>query len=390
MEVHILDSLYRPVTVVDKFVSLIWTERFSAWGDFELDLFATLENHTRFTPGVRLAIPESYRVMTVETVENSTDADGNQILKVTGRSLEAILDSRLAMADLTDLVTDPKWIVTGLPQAIATQLFHDICVTGILDAGDIISGVTEDSIFPDDTIAAPTDEITYSIDPQTLYAAEKTLCESFGMGFRLVRDPNTYGLYFDIYMGSDRTTSQTGLAAVVFSPDLENLKDTKSITSISTYKNVAYVVSKVGHEIVFPDDVDPSVAGFERNVLFVDASSIDDPDPDVASAQMIQLGKDELSKNRQYTVLDGELAQTSGYLYGTGYNLGDLVELRDGTGTTTIMQVTEQIFACDKEGTRSYPTLTVNLFITPGSWLAWDFSEAWDDVDDSTHWDDLP
>jgi hypothetical protein len=388
MEVYILDSLYRRITLVDTYESLIWTERFSAWGDFELHLFSTLETRARFIPGVRLAIKESYRVMTVETVEDSTDIEGRQMLKVTGRSLEAILESRLAMADLTDLTTDPKWIVTGLPKAVATQLFHDICVTGIIDSGDIISGVTEGSLFSADTIDAPSDSITYSMDPQTLYSAMKTLVDAFSMGFRLVRDPITCGLYFDVYMGSDRTTSQTALAAVVFSPDLENLKDTSKMTSIATYKNVAYVVSKVGHEIVYPTDVDPTVAGFERNVLFVKADSIDDPSPTVASAQMIQLGKEELAKNRRFTALDGEVTQTSKYVYGTDYNLGDLVELRDDDGATSKMQITEQIFVSDKEGVRSYPTLTVNVFVTPGSWLALGPTIVWDDYT-TEHWTEV-
>jgi hypothetical protein len=48
MEVFILDSLLRRSQVVDKFESLIWTERFSEIGDFELDLKSTLEARGQF------------------------------------------------------------------------------------------------------------------------------------------------------------------------------------------------------------------------------------------------------------------------------------------------------------------------------------------------------
>lgn len=390
MEIYILDSLYRRNEVVDRFESLIWTERFSAWGDVELHVQPTLQNRGRFTPGVLLALNESYRVMKVETIEDTVDQDGKQVLKVKGRSLEAILENRLAMADLTDLTSDPKWTITDQPADIARQLFHDICVTGILDPGDIIPEIVEDTIFPVDTIAEPSDTVTYMIDPKQLYTAIKDICDAYGMGFRMVRDPNTWIIYWDVYMGSNRTADQADVPAVIFSPALDNVKDTTLLTTIALYKNVAYVVSPVGHEVVYDTDVDPSVAGFERNVLFVRADDITDPDGPTASAQMIQRGREELAKNRRFIFFDGEVAQRSQYVYGVDYNVGDLVELRNDTGSVVHMQVTEQIFVSDAEGDRSYPTLAQNLFIVPGSWDSVIATLVWDDVDPDLVWEDAP
>jgi hypothetical protein len=48
------------------------------------------------------------------------------------------------------------------------------------------------------------------------------------------------------------------------------------------------------------------------------------------------------------------------------------------------MRVTEQIFISDKEGTRSYPTLSLTAYITPGSWAAYDPTKAWFDLDSDT------
>lgn len=391
MELYTLDSLFRYSSVIDSFQSLIWTERFSSWGDFELDTFSTLENRNLFVPGLRLSIKESKRVMVVETINDTTSDTGERILKVKGRSLEAIFENRMAMGDLTDLTEDPKWNLSGTPGDIIDQLFHDICVLGILNAGDIIPGVTEGSIYPADTIDAPSDEIIYEFEPTTLYLAIKNLADAYSMGFRLVRDPNTGSLYFDWYTGSDRTTGQTELAAVVFSPDMDNLKNTNKLTSSALYKNVAYVVSKVGHEIVYDIDIDPTINGFDRSVLTVVASDIDDPDPDIASAQMIQRGREELAKNRKLILLDGELAQITNYIYDTSYSLGDLVELQDDNGSVSNMQIVEQIFVSDKEGDRSYPSLAVNKFVTPGSWLDWDPTQEWEDLDsDPGTWSEQP
>ena len=50
------------------------------------------------------------------------------------------------------------------------------------------------------------------------------------------------------------------------------------------------------------------------------------------------------------------------------------------------MMVTEQIFADDKEGARSYPTLALSTTVNPGSWLAWGGDVAWIEVDPSILW----
>lgn len=390
MEVYILDGLYRRQSVVDRFESLIWTERFSAYGNFELVLHSTLENRNRFKEGVRLALNESYRVMTIETIEDSTDSDGRMILKVQGRSLESILDSRLARGTMGDLTANPKWILTGTPTVIANKIFHDICVTGILNVGDVIPGIIEASIFPPDTIIPPTESITYEIDPRTVYSALKDICDLFHLGFRLIRNFDTTQLYFDVYTGSDRTTHQSTLPAVVFSPGLDNLQNTTELSSILTYKNVAYVISPVGSEVVYALDVEPTTNGFARQVLIVKADDIKDEDPAIATAKMIQKGTEELGKNRRFAAFDGELNRNSQYKYGRDYNLGDLVQLKNVSGAVSDMQVTEQIFVSDKEGERSYPTLTINRFITPGSWLSVPNDQVWVDLGPTEYWDNQP
>ena len=386
MEVYILDSLYRREKVIDRFESLIWTERFADLGDFQLSIHSTNESRSDLVAGKRLAVNDSYRVMTIETVENTVDEEGRALLKVKGKSLEGILEDRVAKGTMSDLTTEPKWSLTGTPGEIARKIFNDICVLGTLDPGDVIPFMMPGTIFPEDTIPEPTDVVTMDIPPMSVFAAVKEICDLYDLGFRLVRNFDTSQLYFDIYSGSDRTTLQTDLAPVVFAPDLDNLKNTTEFTTIAQNKNIAYVFSPVGFEVVVPQDVDPEVAGFERRVLLVQADDITDPYN--ASALMIQRGKEELSKNRSFSAFDGELNQNSEYKYGVHYNLGDLVEMRNSDGVTNNMRVTEQIFVSDKEGERSYPTLAINLFITPGSWLAWDYNQVWADLGLTEYWAD--
>jgi hypothetical protein len=395
VEAYILDNLRRRVAVIDTFESFIWTERFKDIGDFEMVLLSTNDNRTRLTVGTTLAMNNSYRMMIIETVQDKTDSDGRKLLTLTGRSFEEILDRRVAKDTLADLTAEPKWLLTGTPTVIVRKIFHDICVLGQLSVRDIIPGVVEDSIFPEDTISEPTGSITVELEVMTVYEAIKNICDVYEIGFRFIRNFDTSQLYFDFYMGSDRTTAQSTLPAVVFSPTLDNLQNTTELATNAMYKNVAYVFSPAGTAVVYPDGIDPTDAdGLERRVLLVKADDIAIQDPPdsapVILAKLTQRGKEELSKNRRLAGFDGEISHNVSYKYGVDYNLGDLVEKRNDSGTTDNMQVTEQIFVSDNEGERSYPTLSLNTFITPGSWIAWDYNQVWADVPDTEHWADQP
>lgn len=387
MDIYVLDNLLRREFLVDRFISCIWTERFAAYGDFELVLNSTQDNRRLFKTGILLACNVSNYLMRVTTIEDSTDAEGRPTLTIKGPSLEYILESRGAFGVLDDLTTAPKWVITDQPADVARKIFHDICVTGILDAGDVIPYVVEGSFLPEDNIPEPIDPITVELTPQSVYKAIKDICDTWSLGFRLLRNGDASQLYFDIYSGSDRTTKQDILPAVVFTPELDNLQNTSELTSVENYRNVAYVFSPAGFETVYPQDIDPETAGFERHVLMVDASDITSDNPDV-SAALIQRGNEELSKHRSFSAFDGEVDPNSNYKYGLHYYLGDLVEVRNVDGVTNDMRVTEQIFVSDAEGERAYPTLAVNLFIDTGTWLSWEANQVWEDMGLTEYWED--
>lgn len=389
MELYILNSLNQRTEVIDTYVSCIWTERKHTPGDIVLVMISSRDNTQRLPVGTRLAMNESNYIMVIETIEDYEDEQGRKLLKFIGPSLEDILDDRVAMGALDDLTTTPKWTLTGTPAEIMREIFHEICVDGILDAGDIIPNIIEDSFLPEGTIPESADEITVEIEPTTVLNVLRQLGEQYFLGFRFTRHPNTSQIYWDVYPGSDRTSQQSILPAVVFSPELDNLKNTSQLTSSAVYKNVAYVFSPVGYQVVYGQDVDPEVEGFARRVLVVKADDITSEVPEVAEAQMIQRGKDELAKYRLFAAFDGEITEDNAYVYGRDYFLNDLVEIRNTDGFGNYMRVTEQIFASDDQGYRKYPTLTLNTFITPGSWLGWNVNEEWDDLG-SDEWADLP
>jgi hypothetical protein len=383
VEIYTLDPLLRRQYVTDRFSSLIWTERWQSTGDFQLDVISTPQNRSRFKPDTYLALNKSNYVMRVETIEDDVDANGQKLLVIKGRSMEAVLSDRVAFSIEGDTTTTPKWTITDTPAAVARKIYHDICVTGVLNVADIIPYVTEGTFMPASTIAEPIDPITLEMEPTTVYEAITQVCQSWALGFRMLRNGDLTQLYFDIYAGSDRTTAQTTLPPVVFAPEMDNLQNTKELTTIDSSKNVAYVYSPAGFAEVYASGVDPAVEGLERRVLVVNATDITSDNPNVTAA-LNQRGYQELAKYRVLQAFDGEISQNSQYVYGRDYNLGDLVETRNTDGVTNNMRVTEQIFVEDQNGERSYPTLTLNTFINTGSWMSWTSDKAWFDFDADT------
>lgn len=393
MEIYTLDPLFRRMDVVDVFISAIWTERYDQTGDFQLDLYSNLKNRNLFKVGTLLAMDKSFRVMMVESIEDDDTSDDTRVLTIKGRSLEKILMDRVAMGALADTTTTPNWTLTGTPAAIMRQIFHDICVTGILSSQDIIPFITEGSFLAASTIPEPTDIITVEITPTTVYEALTNIAKVWGLGFRMLRHYDTSQIYWDVYTGSDRTSSQTVLPAVIFAPSLDNLQNTKALTSIEDAKNVAYVFSPAGFRMVYPENVDPEVDGFDRRVLMVEATEVTAETyttPDQVAAALLLAGNNALAQAQAYQAFDGEITQLSQYRYGVDYQVGDLVEQRDNDGNANNMRVTEQIFVSDAQGERAYPTLTMTQFITAGSWLSWLPTKYWVDMGPTEFWANQP
>lgn len=396
MELRILDELFRPIKVVDQYESLIWTERFNEIGDFELHIASYPSVKTEFANGTLLSIDKSSRIMRVESFERKINSDGKRQVTIKGSSIEGVLKDRIVRKAMTGdknaagVAVEP-WTFSAPPARIMRDLFHQICVVGLLSPHDKIPNVLEFNMVSSMDIPEPVDPISLEIDVAVLYDILKDLGSSWGLGFSLTKSSINNQLYWRVYSGRDRTTSQTVNAPVLFTPELDNLTDVKEFETIQASKNVAYVFGADRAIEVYPEDVAPDTDGFERRVISIKADNISAETTENVDAVLTQIGRAELAKHRAVVAFDGEVRQDSQYIYGRHYELGDLVEIRFEDGSSNRMRVSEQIFVSDANGERSYPTLEMYQFVNSGSWLSWESNQTWVDFDDdSTTWSELP
>lgn len=392
MDLYVLDDQLRRIDIFDDYISLIWTERFNDTGDLTLKTNNNYRNRQGLANGTQLALNESRRIMTINSVEEGWDDQGNNVLNITGLSLEDIMDDRVAQASLAGTGTSSTgWALTGAPADVCRTIFQDICVNGLLSPQDVIPFYTAGDPFPADLISEPTDQITTNLTTDTVLSALKTICQQYELGFRLVRGLDNSELYFNIYAGNNRTTAQTDFPAVIFSRTFGTLTGITRLTSQVGFKNCAYVYSANGAAMVYAPNTDTSVAGFDRHVMMVQAQNVDSTLTGAAlTAELTTQGLAALAANAGSDALDGEVPQITPYRYGVDYQLGDIVEMQDDDNNTEYMRVTEQIFAADNNGDRQYPTLTNEQFLTPGSWSL-ETGTEWGDMDtDQTYWADEP
>lgn len=411
MEIYILDKLLRPVDVVDEFFSILWSERYSEMGDFELVVSSTPNNRRRFVGDTWLTVTNSKAIMAIDSIEEMVDETRGLVLRIKGKDGLSLLEKRSALnTSLIDPeVILPNWSLTGWTAAeIARVMFWSICVEGEVSSADIIpfmqwgGGAIDEgpSLYPESTIPEPPENISWEQKPDTLYNAIKGICTTYDLGFRLYKDPNSSKLYFNIYAGSDRTSAQTTLMPVIFSPDTDSLNNTNELTDLTKnynairviypYKNLAENDVTATVMVTDPNvSSDPNFGGLDRKVKILMVSSIpEDVEPVDWLDYLWILGWQELMNSRPVGVFDGEVdLNNTQYVFERDYFLGDLVEVRSSTGGTAFMRVEEHIRAEDGSGERSYPSLVTKEYINPGTWASWKYDVEWTAMGSGEFWD---
>jgi hypothetical protein len=382
------DTLQRD-QLIENFTSAIWTERYAQNGDFQFQFASPNQAIKRLlTPGTYVGKSDSYYTMTVDTVTDGEDSSGQRLINVTGTSWESMLDDRPGMPALADLTATPTWNLTDTPGNIMRTMFSTVCYSGGVSSLDTIPFYHTGTLLPAGGIAEDGTPITVALNPASLYTQLKTVGDPYNLGFRLVRNGDAGEVYFEVYTGTDRTSNQTDVPAVIFSEALDNLSKDTELTSIAGYKTVAVVFATNGSAEVYQSGVDSAADGFQRRVLLVDASDITlGAGPDLDTAMAIR-GLQELATHNKIYQFDGEIPQNGNYTYGIDFELGDLVEEQDTTGFGNFMLVTEHISVSDSNGERAYPTLTLFQTTVAGTWAGWTpATDTWNTVDGSDEWE---
>lgn len=348
-EILVMDGAYVPYAVIDEYESFVWTERFQGHGDFILVAQPTAKLKKLLTFSSYLGLAESDFVMQVETVFNQTK-DGKTYLTVTGRTLTLLLDGRGVSGN---------WVGNGTAGYAMTNLVTIICKDGTgISPYDAIPG------FYTENLTTATEIIqTKPEQARDLHTVIKGVAEASGTGYRIVvKKPNgNPQIWFQAYNGTYRPE-------LLFSVDNDTLLNPSYLQSIENYRNIAYVHHKQGIRIVSKFGISPTISGYARKVITVNATDIEPADhvPAVYDNLLIQRGVEAMASadGRRINLYDGEVPTDIPYEYRKDYFLGDIVGYTPPEGASIsaekqLVRITEYIRSCDSEGRKAYPTFSV-------------------------------
>jgi hypothetical protein len=347
MELFVLNADFESIAVIDTYESMIWTDRYNAYGDFEI-YFAMDENLLEYIKeDYYLWLKDSEHSMIIEDIKIDADTEEGNRLIVTGRSLESILERRI--------IWGQRIFSGNLQNAIQIMLNENIITPSVADR-KIANFIFVPST--DSKITSLTIDNQYTGDD--LYTVIKGLCEENNIGFKIVlTDDNQFA--FSLYAGADRSYDQTENPYVVFSPNFENIINSNYFSSKAGYRNVTLVAGE-GEGASRKTTVVGSASGLDRRELFTDARDIssDTEDGTLSDAEYIaQLrtkGLKNLADHMITTAFEGEVEVTRLFKYGEDFFIGDIVQIANEYGNENSAYISELIISNSDEGLSIYPT----------------------------------
>jgi hypothetical protein len=336
--------------IVEQYESCIWTDRFTVAGDFEIYLAFTVKAFQAFKKDYYVWSSESDHLMIIEDLEVESDEEDGTYMKVSGRSLESILDRRIVWGERT---------LSGNLQTAIKSLIN----TEIIAATDTTRRIPG-FIFKDSTDPAVTSISVPAIQylGENLYKIISDLCVLYGIGWKVtLNDANQ--MVFQLYAGKNRSHEQVINPRVIFSPDFDNLGSSKYLNSRRPFRSVGLVGGEgegttKRFETVFRGS--SSASGLARRELYVNSSA---KSKDITATEYTNALRTEGSKalldKATISAFDGEIINSKSFVYGKDYFLGDIVSLEDDyiLDANSTARVVEFIRSDDAGGKKYYPTL---------------------------------
>lgn len=351
MDLTVLDLNLDAVAIVDIYESFIWTDRYQAYGDFELYTSMYTDILKFIRKNYYLQNRDSEHVMIIEKILINSDAENGNHITVTGRSLESILNRRI--------IWGQRSISGNLQNAIHTLLNE--CIISPSNADRKI----DNFIFEESTDSAITN---LTIDAQytgdNLYDIINKICTEHGIGFKIVLNDSKQ-FVFKLYAGTDRSYDQTNVPYVIFSPNFENIINSNYMESAFNLKTVTLVGGE-GEGSARRYISVGSGTGLNRREIFTDARDISSEVIDGETtkqltdaeynAQLTQRGKETLAENVEVTTFEGQTETTIMFRYGEDFFNGDIVQIANEYGHETKARILEIVMSEDEQGTSVFPT----------------------------------
>lgn len=351
MELTIVESDLRTTTLIEQYESLVWTERYNSFGDFEV----TTKDVNLLSLSLRtmkfVFSSESKHIMMIETIDQTEQSDnGEPLVKITGRSVEAFLEKRTCTAFDQDSLIYGNMSLSQVAAYVVDRYCVDPATAG---ANNVIPSLR--------TTYTPGNAEPIAVKRDTIYNVVKAVADSANMGFRIFLEEadGVRWLEFSTYVGTDRTALNEQYRE--YSEDQENFINSGYLASSKNWYTVARVHG--ARQSIDVSGLTP-YSGWDRRVLAVNAKDIGKDRTDAFQndwPEMSQRGREALAEaNHRFALaIDGEIPPGKFSDPNVFYGLGDKVWVKDIYGNKEKMQITEEVWSVDAGSIQRTPTFSV-------------------------------
>lgn len=345
MDLYVLNKNLETIGITDAYESLIWTQRYYTYGDFELYLPASDDNIKLLETDNYMVRNDSETVMIIEKINITTDAENGNYLTVSGRSLESILNRRIIWEQTTFSGTAENLIYKLLNENIINPKDDRRKVDGLILGSP--QGFEE--------------KIDKQITGDNLGETISTICTTYGYGFKITLN-QAKKFVFSLYKGKNRSYGQKINPFVVFSPEFDNLINSKYEKDRSDLATAALVAGE-GEGANRKTAESGGGSGLSRYEIYVDARDIstdaENPVTDEEYKSILQAkGQENIKQHGISQAFEGEVLTLKTYQYKKDWNLGDIVQVKNEFGISSTPQITEVIESDSKDGYSVIPTFS--------------------------------
>lgn len=350
MNIYVLDTSFNVISVIDEYISIIWTRRYFTYGDFELYLSAKKSNLEVLKAGHYLVRDkdihgdELHNVMIISKRETKTDIENGDNMIVSGFCLKSILKRRIVANQTT---------LRGSVENCIIQLV----VENIINPSDAARKI--------DNFELGTNKISNSyplkkqITGDNLSEAIPEICKTYGYGYDIFIKNGKFVFY--LYEGADRSYDQTENPYIIFSTEFDNLISSDYIQNMEKYANTAIVAGE-GEGVARKKVTVGTATGINRYEIWVDARSDSSNNGAISNSDytaiLKQKGEEKLSELTTTTSFEGEVDNTINFIIEKDYFLGDLVQVENDYGISAKARIIEVIESEDENGADIIPTFS--------------------------------
>lgn len=353
MELFKLDADYLPGETIKQFDTLVWTERYLTAGEFKLIVENDLTTLKTLPVGTLISHTGTHEVAVVEDYEIET-VDKTLTLTLTGRMFETFGENRVTNGSL-EPVNDGSGnaiieVLSGMSTAeVAEALFKYGLEPGTATTDDEVPNllVVKTVVFEDD----PAD---YQVQRGDIYTRALEFLTVGGCGIK-TRRPNGAQTTLDlvIHDGVDRTET------VIFYAQNQDLTDAKYFGSIRKKRNYAQISGKTATRLYRDRNLGVDLTGLDRRVIYEEASDLEGAfSPPSDTDELASRAQRVIDSRRTLSIMQATISENAKPKYKFDYDIGDVVTVFGDFNVTSAMRVTEHILTIDKDGIKTFPSLS--------------------------------